>query len=191
MVDIDTLRQLEGYWHIQGIATEPETYFGWEPYDLDRFWQLLQACLPHIPTDRQSFVDIGCGIGTKCLLAENAGLTTFGVERVTQYVTEAQKLGVQVWQGLAQDFTQYDQYGLVYVNHPMVSGADNNSEALLENYIQSVMAPGSVLMSVNYDLAPGCPHHAPTIACSEACGGASGWPEIARLDDWAAAWIKP
>jgi SAM-dependent methyltransferase len=189
MVDINTLRQLEGYWHIQGVATEPETYFGWEPYDLDQFWQLLQGCIPHVPADRQSFVDIGCGIGTKCLLAQNAGLAVFGVERVPTYVAEAQRLGVEVWQGLAQDFTQYDQYGLVYVNHPMASGG--NTEALLENSIQSSMASGSVLMSVNYDLAPGCPHHPPTSPCSEACGGASSWPEIARINDWAAAWIKP
>lgn len=125
--------------------------FGWEPYDAVQFTRLLQLALPHVPADNQTFLDAGCGLGTKCLLAAKAGLAPSGVEHDPQLAGFAVSLGVTVWQGDARDFTGYAGYGLVYVNCLF---SDETEEAEFERWLQGQLAPGTVLIQVNDAIPP-------------------------------------
>jgi hypothetical protein len=98
---------------------------------------------------------------------------------------------VDAWVALAQEYTGYGRFGLVYFNHPMVCGPGCEDEAELEHLIHEGMAPGAVLMAANYDLAPGCPVHPATQPCDITCPHKVGWAQVARLGDWDAAWVKP
>ena len=191
-LSLDEITQLEQDWTGRVAVSEPETYFDWQPASVDLFSQLLGACLPHVPVGMPGFLDVGCGIGTKCLLAAQAGLTAHGIDRVPEYLAEAVALGVSAEQVLAGDYTGYGGYGLVYVNHPLACGPGCDDEAALEHGIHQAMASGSVLAGMNYDLAPGCTAHGPARPCDEFCptGAYDGWVQVARLGAWVAAWVK-
>ena len=161
---------LEQEWAGRVTGCEDPAFFGWEPAPLPLFTALLAACLPHVPAGNATFLDAGCGIGTKALLAAQAGLEAYGLDRVPAYVAEAIRVGVIAWEGYAEDYDAYARYGLVYVNHPLRGPA---AQAELERQIHAAMAPGAVLLAVNYGLAP------------------AGWAEVARSGDWNAAWVKP
>jgi SAM-dependent methyltransferase len=159
---------LETAW--QGrIPPDDPACFGWEPYSPDAFAALLEDCLPRVPSGNRTFLDAGCGIGTKCVLAAQAGLEAYGFDLVPEFLAEARQLGVACEQADARMFTRYGDFGLVYVNHPLVPGP---GETALERRVHAAMAAGSVLMAVNYDIAP-------------------DWPEISRAGPWDAAWVKP
>lgn len=161
---------LEAAWAGRVTGREDPAFFGWEPAPVPLFTPLLEACLPHVPPGNRTFLDAGCGIGTKALLAAGAGLEAYGLDRVPAYVAEAIRLGVTAWEGYAEDYDGYARYGCVYVNHPR---RDPAGEAELERAIHAQMARGSVLLAVNYGIAP------------------AGWAEVARAGDWNAAWVKP
>lgn len=188
----DEIIQLEQDWIGRVAVSEPETYFDWQPAPLDLFTQLLQACLPVVPVGMPGFLDVGCGIGTKCLIATQAGLTASGIDRVPEYLAEAATLGVSTEQVLAEDYTGYGNFGLVYMNHPLVTGPGDNRQALLAHSVHLAMAADAVLIDINYDLAPGCLSHPPDRACDTACriDAYSGWVQVARAGDWNAAWVK-
>ena len=190
-LSLDEITQLEQDWIGRVAVSEPETYFDWQPASVDLFSQLLGACLPHVPVGMPGFLDVGCGIGTKCLLAQQAGFTAYGIDRVPEYLAEAAQLGVSAEQVLAGDYTGYSGFGLVYVNHPLNCGEGCDDEAVLEHTIHVAMSPGAVCAGMNYDLAPGCTAHPPDQPCTDACPGTlDGWTEIARLGPWVAAWVK-
>ena len=179
---------LEAAW--RGRVQVPSEFFGWEPYDLPAFMELLAAAMAAAPAGAL-FFDAGCGIGTKCLIAAQAGCVASGIDRVPEFVTEARRLGVDAQVADVRDW-DYSPYGIVYVNHPLACGPGCDDEAVLEHRVHESMAPGAALISVNYDLAPGCSVHGPDVPCTEACPhAAAAWREIARLGAWAAAWAKP
>jgi SAM-dependent methyltransferase len=191
-VDLAGITSLELSWLNRVAISERDKYFDWQPADPAIFMQLLELCLPHVPPGNLTFLDAGCGIGTKCLLAAQSGLAAYGIDRVPEYLEEAARLGVDCELALAEDYQHYADFGLVYCNHPMVCGPGCEDEAVLEHYIHVQMAPGSVLMFANYDLAPGCSVHPQDRPCTDECPHeAAAWPQVARLGPWTAAWVKP
>lgn len=189
-MDLAGIAGLEAAW--VGRVTPPPGCFGWEPYDPRLFAGLLAACLPHVPAGNRAFLDAGCGIGTKCLLAQRAGLAAHGIDLVPEFLAEAARLGVSAELADARAYGGYGSFGLVYVNHPLACGPGCDDEAALEQRIHEAMAPGAVLLSVNCDLAPGCAAHKPGTPCTDACPhDAAAWPQITRAGAWAAAWVKP
>jgi hypothetical protein len=186
---LEAITALEASWLGRVATTARDRYFDWQPAAPALFTRLLAACLPHVPPGNRTFIDAGCGIGTKCLLAGRYGLAAHGIDRVPEYVAEAARLGVSAELALIEDYTGFARYGLVYVDHPAVGGGD---EARLEAGIHAQMAPRSVLMAMSYDLAPGCPAHPPGRPCDDACptDAHDGWTEVARLGAWIAGWVK-
>ncbi len=189
---IEEIAALEQQWIGQVDITQPDVYFDWQPAPIDLFVQLLDYCLPYVPATNQTFLDVGGGIGTKCELAQQAGLTAYNIDRVSEYIAEAISIGISSEQVLAEDYTSYGNYGLVYMNHPLISPLGDNAQALLANSIHDQVASGSVFLSINYDLAPGCTAHLPDRACDENCpiDVFNGWTEVARQGPWNAGWVK-
>jgi SAM-dependent methyltransferase len=166
---LDEIAALEQEWIGKVQVSQSETYFDWQPSPVGLFTQLLEECLPYVQAGNQTFLDVGCGIGTKCLIAASYGLSVSGIDRVSDYIDESARLGIVTQQMLIEDFADYADYGLVYVNHPR---KDQEGEADLERQIQDHMSMGSVLLAINYGVSP------------------NGWTEVARQGDWNAAWVK-
>lgn len=166
MMDAAEIAALERSWEGRVQVSEPARYYGWVPSRATLFQGLLGLCVPHAPS--RTFLDAGCGIGTKCLLAQQMGLAAHGIDRVLEYVEEAQRLGVGAEVCHIENYTGYASFGIVYFYQP----APDDYEPVLEKVIHERMAPGAVLMSAAYVRDP-------------------GWPEIARLGERIAAWVKP
>lgn len=123
--------------------------FGWEPYPLGEFRRLLAAAIPAAPPG--AFLDAGCGVGTKCVAAADAGLPAEGVEVVPEYAGAAAELGVTVHVADLRGWGGFAGYAIVYLNCPL---RDMGAEAALEAEVQAAMAPGAVLIQVNDCGAP-------------------------------------
>ena len=190
---LEEIAALEQQWIGQVQIDQPDVYFDWQPASVELFTGLLEQCLSHVPSGNQTFLDVGCGIGTKCILAAQYGLVVNGFDRVPEYLTEAAQLGISAIEILAEDFADYGDFGIVYMNHPLITiGPSDNRQALLAAQVHEAMASRSVLLSINYDLAPGCLSHLPDRSCDTNCrtDAYDGWTEFARDGHWNAAWVK-
>jgi hypothetical protein len=147
MVDLE---KLEREW-INRVPKDP-VYWDWAPYSLTEFNKLLGVALAGKTDDPRLFLEVGCGIGTKCLRAVEKGLVAHGIERVAEYADEAKRLGVAVRQCDVYDFNLYFAYDILYINHPL---RDGDAEVELEKYIWNEMSPGACLISVNHCWNPG------------------------------------
>jgi hypothetical protein len=74
------------------------------------------------------------------------GIESYGIENKPEYVKEAQRLGVKVYQDDVRTFSRYGEFGIVYINHPL---RDPDEEYELEKKIQKEMAAGAMLITVN------------------------------------------
>lgn len=121
----------------------------WVPYPVRDFYRLLTVSLRYATGRR--FLDAGCGIGTKCLLAASLGLIAEGVERVPAYAAQARAWGVTVHEADLRDWDGYGGYDIVFVNHPLF---DDEAEAAYEARVARQLAPGTVLIKGNTTWPP-------------------------------------
>jgi SAM-dependent methyltransferase len=148
---------------------DQEEFHGWEPYDLTGFGYLLDLAIPRARS--LSFLDAGCGIGTKCLLAAAAGLAAEGVEHVPEYAAQARALGITVHEADVRGWPDYGRFGVVYVNCPL---KDETAGAQFEKWLYGELAPAAVLIAVNRCTVP------------------AGWVTV--LDEpgeYRGVWVKP
>lgn len=168
------LRELdaaEQTWRQQPVRYPREDAVPWMPYSIPHFVALLTEAVMAVarPRDytmgrghtRLTFLDVGCGPGTKCRLASAMfGLDAYGFDIVPRFVGEAQAHGVQAWVADAYEFgghlpdlpdgekvtgmNGYERYDIVLVNRP---SADQDK---LEGLVMESMAPGGVLIAVNW-----------------------------------------
>lgn len=123
--------------------------FGWAPYDLDEFDRLLGIAARAATGNR--FIDVGCGIGTKCLLAREHGLDVYGIDRIQGYVDRARELGVNAEVADVRGWPRYRDFDIVYVSHPMRP----DPESVFEVWLHDQMSPGSVLVTLRGSVIPG------------------------------------
>jgi trans-aconitate methyltransferase len=146
-VTIEAVRELE-----EGKAPpfpdDAVDCFGWAPYDLDEFARLLGIAIG--AARGRTFLDAGCGIGTKCLLAAERGLAAHGIDRVPAYAERAVQLGVSAEVADVRGWSRYGEFAIVYVSHPLRPGA----EEPFERWLHGQMAPGSVLMTLRGAVMP-------------------------------------
>ena len=118
------------------------------PYPPKWFAVLADAAVKAVPDGvPRRFLEVGCGIGTKAAFVRDAyGFEVFGFDRVPEYVTQAEKFGVTAVLDDAEAFAGYEDFGIVYVNHPF---KDFETEGVLERRIHDEMMPGAVLICVN------------------------------------------
>lgn len=128
---------------------EPELYLPWMPFSWPDFIALVAEALPETTGDK--FLDIGAGVGSKMMLAEEIfGLDVRGIERVPEYVKEARQRGLIVTEADALGWDGYCDYDLIFFNRPFFS---QQRQAELEQQVWADMKPGAVVIGVNL-LAP-------------------------------------
>lgn len=168
-----TAARLDEEWRQKVAQTKEEQprFLPWMPFPISAFTALLAEAYPELPGDR--FLEIGCGPGSKMLIAEEQFfLDAYGFDRVPEYVAAAEQAGLQVEVADAATWEHYGEFDVIWMNRPF---RDPVPEYQLELKVWADMAPGAVLMCANLEYPP-----------------PSSWPVI--LDDWEARrgiWMKP
>lgn len=145
---LSNLYRIEREWMGRGVDSS-RLYLPWMPYSISRFVMYLTDAMGVAPGNM--FLEVGCGPGSKCLLAEKLfGLDAAGFDRVQEYVDAAQANGVAAICVDAFDYPQYSAWDIVYVNKP----CHGPLEAKLENLIFDQMKPGAVLILCNAATRP-------------------------------------
>lgn len=92
----------------------------------DLFEVALRTCAPLVPkpTDEVRFLEVGCGLGTKCEIARLHGLKAAGFDLKREYVDLAREIfqDGQFDEGNALEF-DYSTYDLVYYHVPFFEDA--------------------------------------------------------------------
>lgn len=131
--------------------------FYYIPLVLDRFFQMLDAGLLALgERNHCTWVDVGCGIGTKVILAQTCytwsgiTLTAKGIEKDPRYVEIARKTTLEACgrdaiveaDALTHDYSPYD---LIYFYRPLI---DDLKQTALEKQIIETCKPGTVITPI-------------------------------------------
>lgn len=150
----------EHYWNARRITYPRPDAVPFMPYSMQLFAALLMDAVMNLPgrfaydpfgrTRRARFLDVGCGPGTKMQLAEQLfSLDVRGIDIVPEFIAEARSYCLDAEVADAFDYADYDQAAIVLVNRP--SGLQDD----LEKLVMSRMAPGALLIAINWRNEPG------------------------------------
>jgi trans-aconitate methyltransferase len=129
---------------------DDDRFTPWMPSDAAQFLVLLIESMTEAPGDR--FLEVGCGPGTKMLLAQNLfGLQVSGFDRIPEYIAAAREQGLDAEVADALAYDRYDQFDIVFLNRPC---RDQVLERALERQVWSKMRRGSVLLAMNTESVP-------------------------------------
>lgn len=148
---IRTVNELDARWMREPAGHDDPRSTPWMPFPWPDFTALVGEALPESAGD--SFLEIGCGIGTRMLLArEIYGLDVAGIERVPEYAEQARQLGLTV---SCEDALGHKGYGLdwdlIWFNRPF---RDPGLERQLEAQVWEDAAPGTVIIMANIEQPP-------------------------------------
>ncbi len=170
---IGTVQETEHHWLKQGDPKSP--VLPWMPFQPAEFCSILFECLPEMKGNR--FLDVGCGPGTKMLLAQNLFyLEVHGVEVDRDMACCAQEVfgtRVTISDALALPSGSFSDFDLVWLYRPF---RDPVYETRLETRIMDELKPGAILAGAHWEVCP-ADHR---------------W--ITVFDDWEirrGAWMKP
>jgi trans-aconitate methyltransferase len=142
----EELADLEDEWaHATGQGV-PEGAIGFLPYPIPQFTHLLRMTSWMIPaTEKNTFIDLGAGIGTKVKIAARMGYGAIGIDIIPAYIAKAREIGAPV---TFCDVRKAPVAGfhVVYLNHPL---ADPHEENALEARILAELTPYAVLINVH------------------------------------------
>ncbi len=161
----------EAAWFKQGDPRSP--YNPWMPFAPADFLWIAFECIPEMKG--REFLDVGCGPGTKMLLARHFfGLEPSGIEIDPDMARAAQVHGgVRTADALLVAGGLYGNFDLIWLYRPF---RDIAREAELEARIMDEMKPGAILAGGAWEICP----------------ADHGW--IPVVDDWElrrGAWMKP
>lgn len=144
------VRQIERKWQKQADIGDETMFTPWMPSDPAQFLVLLIEALAEAPGN--SFLEVGCGPGTKMMLARGLfGLDVTGFDRVPEYVTAAQQQGLNVADCDAFDFQAYGKFDIVFFNRPF---RDRQTQRDLEKLVYSKIRRGAVVIAMNLETQP-------------------------------------
>jgi trans-aconitate methyltransferase len=147
---LTTVRQIERAWQKKVPSASTEKYTPWMPSDVAQYVVLLVEAMAEAPGD--GFLEVGCGPGTKMLLArELFGLDVHGFDRVPEYVDAATEHGLDVFLQDALTYRDYGKFDIVFLNRPV---RDATLERELERLVWSRMRRGAVLILMNAEMKP-------------------------------------
>ncbi len=151
------VRNTELKYLLHGPRHDPITT-PWMPYQPADFIGILWECLPEIDipqpqsflTRKPTFLDVGCGPGTKMDIAEQLfGLCSYGIE-IDKEMAEiaARKYPLRAVQGDALEYEGYAGYDIIWLYRPF---RDIDKERELESRIISAMKPGAILAGGSWE----------------------------------------
>lgn len=102
-----------------------------------------------------SFIDVGCGIGSKVALADILGFNAFGIELNKRYCLYASRLlcgrqGSRTNEHIINKNAfdhKYDKYDVIYFYCPF---QDSKQEIKLENYLYQSAKSGAIIIANSY-----------------------------------------
>lgn len=145
---------------LEEVITPPvghldESYYAWSPYPMGLFLEGLHEAMRYLSardqwTGMRTFLDVGCGIGTKMAVAAYMGWRVKGIELYPEYAQVCRRVcpTAPVAVTNAFEWTDYDA-DLVYSYR--LCGGDDDQERLVA-HIVAHMRPGALLF-----LAGSCP----------------------------------
>lgn len=119
---------------------------GVEHPDVTRYHKYISLSLPLFyagmaRVEGYRFLDVGCGIGDKVMLAQSLGFDAYGFDYWEPYIGVAKRLqGRAVWVDDAFKFEGYSGYDVVYSWRIC---RDHDEQDALNQHITSWMKPGS------------------------------------------------
>ena len=145
-------------------AHEAKGAFKYIPWDSDRFIRCIHRASDLLRSGgyhNVSFIDVGCGMGEKSIMASNYFQKCYGIEMNRIYVQKGLKL-IAAGEGLKDSMSarplpkdrvklilgdarkhDYNRYDCVYFYQPML---DQAKQQVLEDRILSTMKVGAVLI---------------------------------------------
>jgi SAM-dependent methyltransferase len=168
---IRNVQKEEHRWFAQGDPHSPT--LPWMPFQPAEFLSILFECVPELAG--REFLDVGCGPGTKMLLARDFfGMEACGIEINPEMAAAAEAVGgVRVGDALRVPDGVYENFDLIWLYRPF---RDAQLEEQLEARIMDEMKPGAILAGAHWEICP-ADHR---------------W--IPVFDDWEirrGAWMKP
>jgi SAM-dependent methyltransferase len=146
---LTTVRQLERAWQ-KRVPPDDDRYTPWMPSDVAQYLVLLIEAMAEASGDR--FLEVGCGPGTKMLLARDLfGLDVKGFDRVPEYVAAAREHGLDVVLHDALHYPGYRDFDIVFLNRPC---REPVLERELERTVWAQMRRGAVLIEMNCEMRP-------------------------------------
>jgi SAM-dependent methyltransferase len=112
--------------------------FKYIPYNMESFIKLLEG-------KTGKFLDVGCGIGDKVLMAKELGFDAYGIEKDERLFKIANKYLSNITLIDAMDFQDYDKFEVIYVYRPF---KDEEKLKQLSDLIKSKMNPEAILLEV-------------------------------------------
>lgn len=139
----ETVERLERAWLPAELVPHHE-FYPYDPTPVSVFTRALELALLHRTGDR--YLEVGCGIGTKLIIAAKCGLLVHGIEAREQYVAMARHLcpeatietaDARTWQG-------YRDFDIVFSYKPLISEEGNLA---YEAHLTEWMRPGAILIN--------------------------------------------
>jgi SAM-dependent methyltransferase len=126
-------------------ADHTEPWYPYIPFDMATFiheMEVLRQMLRPNGHIRPKFIDVGCGVGTKLIIAQQFGFECYGIELDAELVKIAKQLRFQVERGNAIR-ADYSIYDAIYFYCPI---RDPELEAKLERRIINTAKPGALIV---------------------------------------------
>jgi SAM-dependent methyltransferase len=149
--------RLDSWAALQGLTTALEAlvlpeppddsvWYGWEPLPLLDFIEGITMCRDALGPGEHRFLDVGCGIGDKLVLARALGFEVHGIERHAPYAAVARDtFDVSAEVEWADAYERYDEHDVVYCNR---LARDESRQTTLGDLIADRMRPGSLFWCV-------------------------------------------
>ena len=121
----------------------------------DEFYNCMVNIGTLVTFHKPAFLDVGCGVGHKILLACSMGYDAYGLEIVNEYIEEGRKL-LQLFDidkvrqrfigGDALEYNDYNRFRVLFCSQLFVDG---ELQKQLQDRIVNQMRPGAVIIFPN------------------------------------------
>ncbi len=137
-----TIDALERAWFPAVLPEHPE-FYEYQSTPVDTFVVALQMVRERARGN--AYLEVGCGIGTKLVIAQHFGFEVHAIEARAQYVATAQFLCPEATIKIA-DARHYDNYGafdVIFCYRPLIS---DEGQAALDEFICGKAKSDAVLL---------------------------------------------
>lgn len=150
--------RLERGWYGAEFWDDPREHI-YAPWPIKEFVTALSTVRE--ATENVAYLEVGCGIGSKLVLAAFMGFDVTGIEKRERYVAVARHLcpeaRVEVAEARGYGYRAFD---VIYCYRPFV---DDDLEAALEAEITAGSRPGTILILPDRDPGPSWQRLAPNV----------------------------